>query len=402
MTGPVWLRSCGWLVVAVAAGASGGCQPTPTPPQAAPAIVAPAAAVPIRSAEPAPTPVVDARQQRKAKLLAEVVLRLTDADLASDAETRLMVDRALDGNRGTAAFVEIAAAFALKDRDDDLLRIATDHPAEAFGAQALRLVLSHRGTAEVAKALQERDAAAMATALGNANDQRAIGLLAPIVADHARDLPLRQEAVRALGKYEAGAMALLELCKQKTLPAELLALAAGVLASAPWDAVRAAVQQAMPAPAAADAKLPPIHELAAKTGDAAHGEQVFAAFCMSCHQVAGRGIDFGPNLSEIGSKLGKDGLYLAILYPDAGIEFNFETTRLALRDGNSAIGIVVSDTDAAVAIKSIGGLVTSYPVADITSRTRQVTSSMPTGLQGSLRQRDLVDLVEYLATLQKR
>lgn len=369
-----------------------------------------AAAAALVAAAPAPNPVApradsaagaDAGQERKARLLAEVVLRLKGTDLATDPETKAMVDRALAANFGRPEFVEIVAAFALRDHDADLLRIACAHPGESVGAVALRLVLANGGLDAVTKALQERDGAAIAQALGHANDRRALGLLAPLAADETRDLSLRQECVRALGHFEAGATALLALYRAKTLPAELHTLAAGVLAAAPWDAVRVEVQQLLPAPATVDAKLPPIHELVAQTGDAAHGEQVFAAFCSTCHRVAGQGVDYGPDLSSIGRKLGKDGLYQAILYPDAGVEFNFETTVLALRDGNSAIGIVVSDTAEEVAIKAIGGIVSRYRKADIVRQGRQKTSSMPAGLQSSLRQRDLIDLVEYLAALQK-
>lgn len=93
---------------------------------------------------------------------------------------------------------------------------------------------------------------------------------------------------------------------------------------------------------------------------------------------------------------------MAILYPDAGVEFNFETSQLNLRDGNSAVGIVVSDTEQEVAIKSIGGSVAKYRTRDILTRSKLASSSMPTGLQASLHQQDLIDLVAYLAGLQKR
>ncbi|MBK8098743.1 MAG: c-type cytochrome [Planctomycetes bacterium] len=351
---------------------------------------------------PAPAPVPDAAAQKKARLLAEVVLRLRGADLATDPETKAMVDKALAANQGTAVFVEIVEAFAIQDRDADLLRVAAEHPAESFGALALRLVLANSGTDPVAKALQERDGAAIARALGNANDQRALPLLMPLIDDQSRDLALRQESVRAIGQFEAGAMELLARCKASTLAADLQTVATGVLANAPWDAVRAEVQQAMPAPATADGTLPPIQELATRHGDVARGEQVFGRVCLTCHQVAGKGVDYGPDLSVIGSKLGKDGLYLAILHPDAGVEFNYETTVIGLRDGNSAIGIVVSDTAEEVAIKSIGGVVNRYRAADVVRRSRQKTSSMPTGLQGGLREQELVDLVEYLVALRTK
>jgi putative heme-binding domain-containing protein len=344
----------------------------------------------------------DDEKLRKARLYADVVMRLAGTDLSTDAKAKAMVDKALNANQGLPAFVEIAEAFAIKDRDADLLQLAIAHQADATGAQALRLVLANSGTTAIAQALGGPQAAAVASALGNANDQRAVALLQPIVTDPKRELPLRQESVRALGKYEAGAHLLLDLGRDKKLGPELKALAASVLANAPWDSVRAEVAKAMPAPEASDGKLPPISELARKSGDPAHGAQIFGTICVTCHQVDGKGIDYGPNLSEIGGKLGKDGLYEAVLYPDAGIEFNFETTVLTLKDGNSAIGIVVSDTDQEVALKAMGGIVTKYPKAEIASRTKQKTSSMPTGLQRAMTQQGLIDLIEYLASLKKK
>lgn len=349
--------------------------------------------------DPAPPAPVDPAAARKAKMYAEVVLRLRGTDLTADPDTRSMVDKALLANRGTATFVEICEAFALTDRDGELLQLAIAHPNDAAGAQAMRLVLDHGGLAAVTDALAGVDAAAVAAALGNANDQRVLPLLTAIVTDPARDAGLRQAAVRAVGRFEAGAMSLLSLCEGQTMPADTRGVAVAVLNSAPWDTVRAEVRRLLPPPSAADKQLPPIPELAQLSGDVARGEKVFGALCITCHQVGGKGVDYGPDLSAIGDKLGKDGLYLAVLYPDAGVEFNYETTLLTMRDGNSAIGIVVSDTPDEVAIKAIGGTVTKYRTADIEKRSKQASSSMPSNLQASLRQQDLVDLVEFLAGL---
>lgn len=371
-------------------------QPVPAP-AAAPSAPAPTLA-------PAKDPAAAAQaaaQDRKAQRLAEVVLRLQGADLATDADTKAMVEKALDANRGNASFVEIVEAFGIQNRDAELLQIALRNPDESFGAQALRMVLAHQGTAPIAKLLASADAIAAARVLGNANDARAMFLLSPIVTDAAQSLSLRQEAVRALGKFEAGAKTLLALQKKQSIPAELDSAVQGALALAPWESVRAALPQTSQAPATLDGPLPPLPELARRTGDAGRGAKLFAALCSNCHQVAGQGIDYGPNLTEIGSKLGKDGLYLAILYPDAGIEFQFETTLLQLRDGNSAIGILVSETEQELALKRIGGTVAKYRTSEVLSREKQKRSSMPTGLQATLREQALVDLVEYLANLRK-
>jgi len=123
--------------------------------------------------------------------------------------------------------------------------------------------------------------------------------------------------------------------------------------------------------------------------------------CVKCHQVNGEGIDFGPNLSEIGTKLGKDALYEAILDPSAGISFGFEAWQIELKNGTEAYGLIVSDTTEEIAVKSQGSIVTRYKKADVTKREQQKLSIMPAGLQQAMSTQDLVDLVEYLSTLKK-
>lgn len=350
-------------------------------------------------AEDAP---VDDEKLRKAKLYADVVMRLKGADLASDAKTRGMVEKALKANEGLPAYVEIIEAFALKDYDDRLVAIAAAHPDDATGASALRVVLANDNLDAVNRGLASPDGAALARALGNANDQKAVGLLVPIVSDKTRDLALRQDGVRALGKIEQGAKALLDLVVAGQAK-DLKVLMGGVLGNAPWDPIREAAAKHFPPPQSKDNQvLPSNAELARRNGDVLGGERVFGAVCAICHQVNGKGIDYGPALGEVGSKLGKDALYEAILFPSNGIEHNYATTSLRFKDGNSALGIQVSETDDEIALKAIGGITTKYRKADVVEAAKLKTSSMPTGLQAQMTQQELVDLVEYLSSLKKK
>jgi putative heme-binding domain-containing protein len=137
-------------------------------------------------------------------------------------------------------------------------------------------------------------------------------------------------------------------------------------------------------------------------GDAANGEKVFGratAGCANCHQVNGQGVDFGPNLSAIGEKLGKDALLEAILDPSAGISFGFEAWTLQLKSGDDAYGLIVSETADEVAVKAVGGIITRYKPGDIKERQQSKLSIMPAGLQQTMTAQELVDLVEYLESL---
>jgi putative heme-binding domain-containing protein len=345
---------------------------------------------------------VDDAALRRARLYADVVMRLKGADLSADAKTKSMVEKALKANEGLPAYVEIIEAFSLKEYDDQLVAIAAAHPDDATGASALRVVLANNNLDAVNRGLGSANGPALARALGHANDRKAVGLLVPIVADKTRDLALRQDGVRALGRIEQGAKALLDLVVAGQAK-DLKVLIGGVLNNAPWDPIRDAAAKHFPPPQSKDNQvLPGNAELAKRSGDAANGERVFGSACAICHQVSGKGIDYGPALSEVGSKLGKDAMYEAILFPSNGIEHNYATTSLNLKDGNSALGIQVSETDEEIALKAMGGIVTRYKKADIAQKTILKTSSMPSGLQAQMTQQELVDLVEYLASLKKK
>jgi putative heme-binding domain-containing protein len=223
--------------------------------------------------------------------------------------------------------------------------------------------------------------------------------------DGTRDVLLRKEAVRALAKVKDGAMALLELAKAQKLPDDLTLTAATELNSVHWDGVRAEAAQVLPMPQGQDAQpLPSIPELVKMSGNAARGAEVFrreTVGCSKCHQVNGAGVDFGPNLSEIGTKLAKEAIYEAILDPSAGIAFGYEAWQLELNNGDEAYGLIVSETGDEVTLKAVGGVVTRYRKSDITKRVKQKLSIMPAGLAKTVSIQELVDLVEYLSSLKR-
>ena len=199
--------------------------------------------------------------------------------------------------------------------------------------------------------------------------------------------------------------ALLDLAEENKLPADLSLTASSALNSARWPDIKGRAAKILPPLQGQDTKpLPPIAELVKRKGDPVNGSAVFrrdAVGCIKCHQINGEGIEFGPNLSEIGAKLGKDALYEAILDPSAGISFGFEGWQLTLKNSDDASGLVVNETPDELALKSVGGIVTRYRKSDIASRTQQKVSIMPAGLQQTMSLQELADVVEYLASLKK-
>ena len=180
--------------------------------------------------------------------------------------------------------------------------------------------------------------------------------------------------------------------------------AGNALRSVRWKEISTAATKLFPAPQGLGQALPPLAKLVAMKGDIANGEKVFfrpQSACATCHQVHGKGIDFGPKLSGIGTKLGKEALYLSILEPSAGISFGYEAWLLKLKNGSEALGVITSSTDVEVTLRVPGGISTTHKTADIVSRTQLPTSIMPPGLQATMTPRELVDMITYLASLKQ-
>jgi putative heme-binding domain-containing protein len=169
--------------------------------------------------------------------------------------------------------------------------------------------------------------------------------------------------------------------------------------------LKAQAAQVLPLPQGRNtAPLLRLQELLKMPGDTQKGAQVFARAevgCVNCHRVNDKGVDLGPALSEIGAKLGKDGLYEAILDPSAGIAFGYEAWQIDLKSGDEAFGIIVSETADELVLKDAKAIATRIKKSDITKRQQSKTSLMPAGLQQTMSTQDLVDLVEYLSSLKK-
>jgi putative heme-binding domain-containing protein len=222
---------------------------------------------------------------------------------------------------------------------------------------------------------------------------------------NGRDRELRKAAVVGLAQTADGARELLNLARDGKLDPDVKPVAAAELDRARWPELKAEAAKVLPLSAGRAAQTWPSRtELAKMAGDVVIGEKIFfrqIPGCYNCHTVRGKGAQVGPDLSEIGSKLGKDAIIEAILDPSAGISVGYETYSLELQSGDEAYGLLVSDSKDEVAIKDLKGIVTRYRKSEIVSRRQLKTSIMPTGLQDSLSQPEFVDLVEFLFSLKK-
>lgn len=345
--------------------------------------------------------------EERTRVALEALGRLKGADLEKNPALKQAVLRVLEQVRGEPEFVTVVRDFQLAGQEKGLADVVLAQPVSPIAVEALRYLLARHDTNTLTTLLSDSTAKSpeVVTALGRTEDGQIVALLTPLLTDLKQPLATRRAAVSALAKVNEGAAVLVQLAQTDKLADDLKFVAGTELRAARWPAIRVEAEKLFPAPTGKGSQsLPPVSELVKLPGDIKRGAAVFRRAdvgCINCHQVNGEGVDFGPKLSEIGAKLGKDALCEAILDPSAGIAFGYEAWSLTLKNGDEVFGLIASETEDELALKAQGGNVTRYKKSDIAKREKQALSVMPAGLQQNLTTQDFADLLEYLSSLRK-
>ena len=305
-------------------------------------------------------------------------------------------------------FVELAAKFGNDQRDKKLLKIAAENSGDKLGAGAMAALMRRKKLGMAQNALQKSDDAQFqkyVNTLVRCGVKEGGHVLAGYTDRKENPMDRRIAAVRALGKTSSGAGDLLWRVKNNKNDPDLDPVIAATLHSTPWGYIRDAAAQHFPLPPSKDAKpMPAIAKLMKRSGDTKNGAKVFAGTgtCAKCHIVNGAGIELGPDLSEIGSKLSREAMFESILFPSAGISHNYENWLVAKDDGVVVSGLLRTKTETTTTIKDINGIVHEIPADEIEEQKRLKLSLMPADLVKNFSEQDLVDLVDYLMTLKKK
>jgi putative heme-binding domain-containing protein len=352
---------------------------------------------------PATAPLAQAAQSENTSIAVEALSRLKGVDLEANPALKAAVLKVLEQVRGTAEFLQIVRDFKIKGHGKEVTAVAMKNPADSLSIEAMKLALSEEDLGFLQPFFASTNAPNLIKLLGNTGQKQSVPLLLPIVQNEGDDGGLRKLAVQSLARVQDGAAALLDLAQQNKLDESLKLTASLALNGAQWPSVKSRAAELLPLPQGKNASpMPPISELIQLKGDVKRGAEIFRSptvACNTCHQVNGEGTEFGPNLSEIGSKLGKDALYESILDPSVGISFGYEAWQVELENGDEVVGLIVSETANGLTLKVAGGISMSYPKAEIVKRQKQRLSIMPAGLQQSMTRDELVDLVEYVSSL---
>jgi putative heme-binding domain-containing protein len=134
-------------------------------------------------------------------------------------------------------------------------------------------------------------------------------------------------------------------------------------------------------------------------GDAASGERVFRATCSGCHRVNGRGGRLGPDLSRIGISRARAALVRRIRGAVEDHRPGYEPVTLTTASGQEIHAVKKNEDLFSVQVMDTRERIQGYLKEDLREVKDEKASAMPVYDVAKLSERDLDDLLAYLATL---
>jgi len=306
----------------------------------------------------------------------------------------------------TPEYIEFVKQYEVKTENKNLLQLAIDSINTDFGTDAAGLLLSLKGDHLAWNVLNGKDttqANALLASLAGVGSKESIDMIQTVALSSKYPMNIRKDAASNIGKSWSGEDRVLEILKAKKVPTDLIPDVVASVSGAWRSSVKNEAESYLPGHAAvALRKAPTINELAAVKADATKGKTVFINTCSVCHMVGNEGKDFGPKLTEIGSKYAKDGLLDAIVHPSDGISFGYEGWELKMKDGSTLSGIIASKTETNIDLKLPGGAKQQLKTSDVASKKEMKESMMPEGLYQNMSNNDLANLLGYLESLKKK
>lgn len=340
--------------------------------------------------------------------LSKLVLRHLDKKTVTKTPvTQKALQDVLQSIAGTDEYVELVERYKVKTENPQLLQLAINKHDERVGRTAASLLLQLGGNNLAWSVIKGKDTMQqnkLLASVAGVGSKVSVDMLQTIALSNKFPMTLRREAASLIGKSWSGEERVLEILKAKKVPADLIPAVVKSVGGAWRGSVRSEAESYLPNDGKVNAarKAITIQEINALTANADEGKKIFTTICATCHQVGNTGYDFGPKLSEIGSKLPKESLLESIVRPSAGIGFGYEGWELKMKDGSGMSGIIASKTETDIDLKFPGGSHKAIKTADIRTLTQLKQSMMTEDLQENLSAQDMANLLEYLKGLKKK
>ena len=115
--------------------------------------------------------------------------------------------------------------------------------------------------------------------------------------------------------------------------------------------------------------------------------------------MQGKGGRIGPDLTTTGARRNQRDLLEAILFPSSSLARGFESFIVITTDGKVRTGLILAETTDAIRFRTITQQTLTIRREDIDELQPSPTSIMPAGLDRTMSELDLRDLIAYLTTL---
>lgn len=148
--------------------------------------------------------------------------------------------------------------------------------------------------------------------------------------------------------------------------------------------------------------LPTLAGKAATKGNIEEGKKHFAAgkgSCIACHKIGELGRALGPDLTSIGAIRTERDLLESILFPSNTLARDYEAHVIETSDGQSCMGVIKSHTAEGLLVVDVAGQEKTVAHGTIVADTVLTTSLMPMGLDGTMSEQELCDMVAWLRSL---
>ncbi|MHA8096618.1 PVC-type heme-binding CxxCH protein [Aquirufa antheringensis] len=333
----------------------------------------------------------------------EAVRHMKPAYIASHPEVKVVLSALLKQISGKQ-YLELVDYYQLKEESPRVLGMIL---AGTESSKAGQVVYNLPGGAALIRSKffkgKEAEQLALIEMLRWQGKTESAQLLYEATANPKLSKAVQMQAARVIGNAYPTEEFVLDLLEKKKIATAYVPLVVESLQKAWRKSIRMKANSYLAKHQTETKKAhPAMAELINMSGDAVKGKVVFTNSCTMCHLVNNEGIDFGPKLSEIGTKLSKEGMYMSILHPNAGIGFGYETFEVKTKSGDTYQGIIVSKNETDIMLRIPGGIVKSFKTSALKSYKQLPESLMPEGLADGMSTPELVDLIEYLSTLKKK
>jgi putative heme-binding domain-containing protein len=135
-------------------------------------------------------------------------------------------------------------------------------------------------------------------------------------------------------------------------------------------------------------------------GNAVAGKVVFDApgNCISCHRAGATGAFYGPNLSNVGSRISPAGLRIILNSPPEKVTPENRLYEVELRNGKTVRGKLLNQDPFSLQLLDLDGKLVAYERAQVRSSRFTDPPQMPS-YKSKLTDRQIADLVAYLTSL---